>query len=74
MAAFFLEFIKTDSIGTFSIAHLVNADRYGMESDVCKSIAEKCFQAVRFPILNVILWCFILKHVGGFREDRNDAT
>uniref|UniRef100_A0A914WKM5 RNA-dependent RNA polymerase n=1 Tax=Plectus sambesii TaxID=2011161 RepID=A0A914WKM5_9BILA len=48
MTEFFLEFIKSDTIGSIANAHLVNADCYGIESEVCTTIAEKAFQAVDF--------------------------
>ncbi|KAK0424928.1 hypothetical protein QR680_008930 [Steinernema hermaphroditum] len=44
-----IKYIKLDSIGTISYAFLVNSDLYGIDSEVCLSIARKHSMAVDFP-------------------------
>ncbi|KAI6218239.1 RNA-directed RNA polymerase [Aphelenchoides fujianensis] len=49
MAAFFLDYISHDSLGKLATAFLVNADLYGIESEVCAKVARKHMAAVDFP-------------------------
>uniref|UniRef100_A0A0M3INC5 RNA-dependent RNA polymerase n=1 Tax=Ascaris lumbricoides TaxID=6252 RepID=A0A0M3INC5_ASCLU len=49
MRKFFVDYIKQDSIGTIANSFLVNADLYGICSEVCMNIAQKHSQAVDFP-------------------------
>ncbi|EYB94207.1 hypothetical protein Y032_0174g459 [Ancylostoma ceylanicum] len=49
MVDFFLKYLRQDSIGRMSNAHLILADRKGLFDDVCNGIARKCAIAVDFP-------------------------
>ncbi|VDK18516.1 unnamed protein product, partial [Anisakis simplex] len=49
MIEFFVNYIKQDSIGTIANAFMVNADLYGITSQVCMNIARKQSQSVDFP-------------------------
>ncbi|VDK18703.1 unnamed protein product [Anisakis simplex] len=49
MRKFFCNYIKQDSIGSIANAFLVNADLYGITSEICVNIARKHSQAVDFP-------------------------
>ncbi|WKY17144.1 hypothetical protein Q1695_001623 [Nippostrongylus brasiliensis] len=49
MVDFFLKYLRQDSIGRMSNAHLILADRKGLFDEVCNEIARKCAVAVDFP-------------------------
>ncbi|VDM52303.1 unnamed protein product [Angiostrongylus costaricensis] len=49
MVDFFLKYLRQDSIGRMSNAHLIMADRKGLFDEVCNEIARKCAIAVDFP-------------------------
>ncbi|KAK6743144.1 hypothetical protein RB195_010418 [Necator americanus] len=49
MVDFFLKYLRQDSIGRMSNAHLILADRKGLFDDICNGIARKCAIAVDFP-------------------------
>uniref|UniRef100_A0A914GYY0 RNA-directed RNA polymerase n=1 Tax=Globodera rostochiensis TaxID=31243 RepID=A0A914GYY0_GLORO len=49
MASFFVKYLKNDSVGQISNSHLANSDLYGIDCDVCTTIAKKHSQAVDFP-------------------------
>lgn len=49
MVDFFLKYLRQDSIGRMSNAHLIMADRRGLFDDVSDEIARKCSIAVDFP-------------------------
>ncbi|CAJ0597907.1 unnamed protein product [Cylicocyclus nassatus] len=49
MVDFFLKYLRQDSIGRMSNAHLILADRKGLFDEVCNGIARKCAIAVDFP-------------------------
>uniref|UniRef100_A0A0K0DD89 RNA-dependent RNA polymerase n=1 Tax=Angiostrongylus cantonensis TaxID=6313 RepID=A0A0K0DD89_ANGCA len=49
MVDFFLKYLRQDSIGRMSNAHLILADRKGLFDEVCNEIARKCAIAVDFP-------------------------
>ncbi|KAK5967222.1 RNA-dependent RNA polymerase [Trichostrongylus colubriformis] len=49
MVDFFLKYLRQDSIGRMSNAHLILADRRGLFDEICNEIARKCAIAVDFP-------------------------
>ncbi len=49
MIDFMKDYIKNNRVGQIANAHLALADRIGMDSDVCRSIAAKHSHAVDFP-------------------------
>jgi hypothetical protein len=49
MSDFYVTYMTHDSVGKLATAHLVNADIYGIDSDVCDAVAKKHMQAVDFP-------------------------
>ncbi|KAF8382708.1 rrf-3 [Pristionchus pacificus] len=49
IADFFLKYLQSDSVGLASNAHLHMADKRGLFTSVCESLARKCSIAVDFP-------------------------
>ncbi|CAL2030215.1 unnamed protein product [Caenorhabditis brenneri] len=48
MREFYVQYLKLDSVGQISNAHLHNSDQYGLMSTVCMNLAKKNSQAVDF--------------------------
>lgn len=48
MKKFYVEYLKLDSVGQISNSHLHCSDQYGINADVCMTLAKKNSQAVDF--------------------------
>lgn len=48
MIEFLQKYIKNDQVGTIANAHLAHADKLGIDSEICLSIAKKFSVAVDF--------------------------